>query len=288
MDKLIDKTLTEIMDRIEDTVFSEKYSRIDGFFQRLNPEIKIISFLILIIATIFSRGYAICMFFTVSLIFVKISKVPLKFYLLRVILFVPLFTAIVALPSIINIFQHYEGTPLLVIHDFHHRIDLLLLKPFSEITITLEGVIFFFTLLTRVTTAVSFGILLMMTTRWSEFMNSLLRLKLPKIFVLIIGMTYRYIFLLIHMLENMMLSRKSRTTGKKGTVKSWKLNASIIGALFIKSYDMSREIYLAMVSRGFNGTYHAMELNSEKNRFDYLFLILAVLISIFCLIMERI
>ena len=243
MSKFVDKTLAEMVNYIKDAVFSEEYARREGFLQGIDQKVKFISFLVLIVATIFAHSvYIILVFFSASLILASLSRIPLRFYIPRVLIFIPLFTGIVALPYIFNIFQPYEGTPLIVLHDFQRVIELPLLRPFSRIEITSEGVFWASTFLARVTTAVSYAILLMLTTRWSDLVNTLNRLRFPKMFVLILGMAYRYIFLLLDMIAKMLFSRKSRAVGKESSVSSWKLNAGIIGALFLKSYHMSENI----------------------------------------------
>ncbi len=287
-----DRTLAEIAQRIKDAVFSEQYATINGFLQGIDPKVKFISFMILIVTTISVHSiYTILILFAASMLLALLSRIPIKFYMLRVLVFVPLFTGVIALPYIFNIFQPYEGTPLVVLHDFHRVIDLPLLTPFSTIAITKEGVLWSSTFLARVTAAVSFAILLMLTTRWSDLLNALGALRFPRMFILILGMAYRYIFLLLDMVVKMLLSRKSRTVGSISSVRSWKLNADIIGALFLKSYDMSEDVYLAMLSRGFDGDFVQFHgdscLYSKKSGKRYLFL---ATITVFCalsLVMER-
>jgi len=287
MSKFADKSLTEIVNYIKDAVFSEEYARREGFLQGIDQKVKFISFLVLIVATIFAHNvYIIMVFFSASLILASLSRIPLRFYIPRVLIFIPLFTGIVALPYIFNIFQPYEGTPLIVLHDFQRMIELPLLRPFSRIEITREGVFWASTFLARVTTAVSYAILLMLTTRWSDLVNTLSALRFPKMFVLILGMAYRYIFLLLDTISKMLFSRKSRAVGKESSVSSWKLNAGIIGALFLKSYDMSENIYLAMLSRGFNGDFSHFHADSDPIMKDYLFLTIVLVFCISSLVME--
>ncbi|RZN38544.1 MAG: cobalt ECF transporter T component CbiQ [Methanophagales archaeon ANME-1-THS] len=287
MSKFADKTLVEIVNYIKDAVFSERYATFEGFLQRIDPKVKFVSFMILIVATIFAHSvYIILLFFSASLILAALSRIPLRFYIPRVLIFIPIFTGIVALPYIFNIFQPYEGTPLIVIHDFQRVIELPLLRPFSRIEITREGVFWASTFLARVTTAVSYAILLMLTTRWSDILNTLSALRFPKIFVLILGMAYRYIFLLLDTIVKMLFSRKSRAVGKESSVSSWRLNAGIIGALFLKSYDMSGNIYLAMLSRGFNGDFSHLHADSDPVMKDYLFLTMVIVFCISSLVVE--
>jgi len=59
----------------------------------------------------------------------------------------------------------------------------------------------------------SFGILLVLTTRWTSILAALRWFRVPSVFVTILGMTYRYIFLLLHTANSMFLARRSRSLG---------------------------------------------------------------------------
>ena len=56
--------------------------------------------------------------------------------------------------------------------------------------------------------------LLVLTTPWNTLLKALSVLRVPDGFILILGMTYRYIYLLLTTLDDMLLSRKSRVVGR--------------------------------------------------------------------------
>jgi energy-coupling factor transporter transmembrane protein EcfT len=85
-------------------------------------------------------------------------------------------------------------------------------------------------------------------------LSALTVLRVPDVFILILGMTYRYIYLLLHTANDMFLSRKSRIVGRLGTAENQRMLAAIGGALLGKSIGLSNEVYLAMQSRGFRGS----------------------------------
>lgn len=63
---------------------------------------------------------------------------------------------------------------------------------------------------------------------------------------------YRYFFLLTDESEKMVRSVKIRS-GKEPKLRIIKIYASILGILFIKSYERSDRVYKAMVMRGYTG-----------------------------------
>jgi cobalt/nickel transport system permease protein len=103
----------------------------------------------------------------------------------------------------------------------------------------------------RVATCVSFAVLITITTRHAELLRALRSLGVPVIFVSVLDMTYRYIFLFVKIFEDMHLGLKARLVRRmKGTdARGWV--ASRIGHLFRRSVRMSEEVYLAMVARGY-------------------------------------
>jgi cobalt/nickel transport system permease protein len=66
----------------------------------------------------------------------------------------------------------------------------------------------------------------------------------------VIALMYRYIFVLIDEAERMQRARVSRTFVKQKTL-FWKNQGSIIGQLFVRSYERGERIYSAMRARGF-------------------------------------
>jgi cobalt/nickel transport system permease protein len=75
----------------------------------------------------------------------------------------------------------------------------------------------------------------------------------PHLLVFLMAMTYRYIYVLLQSANSLFLARQSRKVGPEAwrTAKEW--IGAIAGVLLGKSYSLSSEIYLAMVSRGFRG-----------------------------------
>jgi energy-coupling factor transporter transmembrane protein EcfT len=105
-------------------------------------------------------------------------------------------------------------------------------------------------------------------------------LRVPDIFILILGMTYRYIYLLLHIANDMFLSRKSRVVGRLSTGENQKMLAAVSATLLDKSLNMSSEVYLAMQSRGFRGnvvTLKPFQMQSKDWLWASVFIVTAAL-----------
>ncbi|MFB3904570.1 MAG: cobalt ECF transporter T component CbiQ [Acidobacteriota bacterium] len=121
------------------------------------------------------------------------------------------------------------------------------------LTITRPGLITGLFLLLRVSTSVSLTLLLILTTPWNTVLTALRILRVPDVFILTPGMTYRYIYLLLHIANDMFLSRKSRVVGRLSGTEQRHIMAAAATTLLSRSLNMSSEVHLAMKSRGFDG-----------------------------------
>jgi len=123
----------------------------------------------------------------------------------------------------------------------------------GEITITEQGLRGAAIFILRVATSVSLSVLLILTTEWARLLRALSALRFPRVGILILGMTYRYIFLFIKVAEEMFLARRSRIVGRTSTREQQRWVSARLGFMLNKSYNLSNEVYLAMLSRGWNG-----------------------------------
>jgi cobalt/nickel transport system permease protein len=245
-----ERTLNGITDALEQTLFAEEIAHRPGLLQSLDPRCKLIGGFVLLVAISASHNLiVIFILYTLTLPIAYLSSIPLDFYFKRVWVFMPFFTGIVALPALFSPFT--PGTPLITLIDQA--------SPHIYLAITQPGVITAAFLLLRVGASVSIAVLLVLTTRWTVLLKALRVLRVPQVFVLVLGMTFRYIFLLLHTVNNMFLARQSRLAGRAVHEDDRKWLAAAMGVLVSKSYALSEEVYLAMQSRGFSGEARVME-----------------------------
>ncbi len=95
--------------------------------------------------------------------------------------------------------------------------------------------------------------LLLMTTGIEKLAYALQILKVPRLFILQILLTYRYILVLSEELSRMLRSYFLRAPSKKGLHHAvW---GPFAGQLLLRTYDRASRVYQAMVLRGFAGTF---------------------------------
>ena len=264
----VGKTIDGIFGFLEESFISESFSKRRGLLQSLDPRAKLVSILAVIFATSLISDLKVLIFiYVLTLLFSHLSKIEVGFFIKRVWLFIPVFAGIIALPMIFNVFL--PGDPLYQLAYLGPGARLGPLSLPESIFITKQGTTAAVIFTMRVATCVSAVVLLFLTTPQQVLFKSLRTVGVPKLYVLTLQMTYRYIFLFMELIREMYVAKKARTIKAGGLIDEQKWVGGRIGYTLIRSLSMSEKVHMAMMSRGFNGEVHIMQEFKMKNR-DYL------------------
>lgn len=251
----IEKNLARFAELLEESVFAEETAQKGGWLQKMDARIKCAGLLLLLLASSTSRSAAVIVFvYLISLVLAYGSHVFSASFLRRAWLFMPLYTALMAAPALFLT----SGDPILTL-------------PVTGWTITRQGAHSLLFLVLRVAASVSLMLLLVLTTSWPRLLKALRSLGCPRILVLLLIMTHRYIYVLLHTANALFLARKSRRVGPETWQNTRQWTGVLLGSLLQKSYHLSQEVYLAMLSRGFRGEPVLME-EFHMRRTDYAWL----------------
>ena len=191
----IERTFASLIAASEYAASAERMALAGGVLQKVDPRIKVAGLFGLVAVVAASRALvAIGSLFGVGLILVLLSRIRLRRIAAWVWMPVLLFTGTIALPAIFIT----PGQPLVA---------------FRDIVITRQGLRSAAFLVSRAETAATLSALLVFTTPWPWVLKSLRTFKCPIVLVAILGMTYRYIFVILQTAFEMFESRKSRTVG---------------------------------------------------------------------------
>ena len=110
-------------------------------------------------------------------------------------------------------------------------------------------------IVSRVAVSISLVVLLTLTTPWARLLAALRALFVPKIFILIIGMAYRYLFLLLNSVTDMYTARKARAIGNRmaDVQRGPAVRVRHGGSVVRQGPRPREEVHMAMVSRGYSG-----------------------------------
>lgn len=239
----VEKTLTSGGDLLKQVMFAEDVAAMRGLLQRIDPRVKIVSLLGLVVVAAFLHSMvALAVMYAATLGLAAASGLPIGFFLKRVWLFVPIFTGIVVLPATLSVVTPGPVIVTLWVWNGYPQ-------GFTAAGLTAAGLI-----VSRVAVSISLVVLLTLTTPWSRLLAALRGIGVPKIFVMIIGMTYRYIFHLLDAVTGMYEARKARSAGKPRHDRSARASvAATAGALIGKATVLSEEVHQAMTARGYTG-----------------------------------
>ncbi|HVM31132.1 MAG TPA: cobalt ECF transporter T component CbiQ [Candidatus Limnocylindrales bacterium] len=150
-------------------------------------------------------------------------------------------------------------------------------------TISGEGLRMLATILLKSWLSVQVAVLLAFTTPFHELIDALRELRVPRIFVAVIGFMYRYLGVLGEEAGRMSRARAARSAAAPdgrpdGGSVLWRarVTGSMVGSLFIRSYERSERIIAAMQSRGFESELRHMAL-TRPPRMEVVALLLLVI-----------
>lgn len=131
---------------------------------------------------------------------------------------------------------------------------LLLLEPFVLGVALLallrpDGLALFLSMLAKSTLCLACMILLTATTRFSDLLAVLWRIRVPALLVTTLALMHRYLFVLVEEMERMRRARRSRTF-VAGRASAWRGSAQVAGQLFVRTTERAERVYLAMCARG--------------------------------------
>jgi cobalt/nickel transport system permease protein len=213
-----------------------------GLLQKLDPRIKIVGLLVLIVTALYVHSLLVLLgIFAGAGVLALASGVSVQRLLKGAWIGVLAFTGVLMAPSI-----------FIVPGEIVARLPLL------DWPITLQGLRSAAFVIARAEISATLGLLLILTTPWPHVLKALRTLGMPIVVVAILGMTYRYIFVLLQTAAQMFEARRSRTVGPRSTKSTRRAIVDTAGVLLGKSLQLATDVHMAMVARGYRGEVHLL------------------------------
>ncbi len=114
----------------------------------------------------------------------------------------------------------------------------------------------FLAMLMRIVSSTLVLLVMVLTTASADLSNALRRLGLPKTFISMIAMTYRYLFLYGDEARRMTRARESRGVGHGRSLLNrhvLQTISSTAGLILVKAYGRASRTHRAMLARGYSG-----------------------------------
>jgi cobalt/nickel transport system permease protein len=204
--------------------------------------------------------------FAITLIYAKLSHISSIQLIQRAWLIIPVFVLICSIPALFNTL--IPGKALLTIISANSKSQW-----FSHgLYVSDNGFHAVMMMFIRSGCSLSLVYLLLTTTSWNDLTKGLSLLKVPSGFILILSMTYRYIFLLANCALQMNEARFLRTVGRLNHHENRRFIGHSMALLFIKSNYLATEIFAAMRARGFSHKIVSLKI-LKLGKIDYIFMI---------------
>jgi cobalt/nickel transport system permease protein len=233
----VERSLDGMLHAMERASAADRSAESAGWLQRLDPRVKLAGFCALIVAVALSHRIDVLLALAAAgLALVVASRLPFKAVVSGVSFATLAFSAVLALPAVVLT----PGQPVARV-------------PGPGWAITAQGLTTAGYLVLRTAATTTFAFLLVFSTRWSHVLKALRAFRVPVVVVVVLGMTYRYILLLLDTAHDMFVARRSRSVGPLAGADRRRLLTQSAGVLLSKSLHVSGEVFLAMQARGFRG-----------------------------------
>ena len=223
----------------------------DDFFQNIDARIKVL-FLLFYVVIVSLKKDILPEIFIATFVFIltMIARLNILRLYERVLFFSFIFGFLVALPSAFNVIT--RGEIIFPVLHLSKSYSFWIYQIPEEIGLTRVGVYGVMMLTSRVMNSLALSFFVLYTTPFPEIIKALKVLKVPDGFLMIITLSYKYMFIFAKTVEDMHLAKKSRLVGQASNAEARRWIAGRIAFIFKKTRLRCEEIFKAMFSRGFS------------------------------------
>ena len=253
-----------------------------GYFQRISPQAKLIVLLVNIVLLGLIQEISLQVVFAILLVcFYLISGIHLGWIYKRIGLLALFFGFLISIPAALNIVN--PGTVIIPVLKMDHASHWWIYS-IPEVTgFTKEGLLMVARFTLKVANSVALVLLIMYTTPFYKIIKAFRVFKVPDLFLMVIMLTHKFIFILSKTATDTFMAMKSRWWDNKVPAGRKKLVGGRVGYIFRRSWKRYEEVYNAMVSRGFSGEMQ-LSYQSNINSRDYFFVTLGLVPAVFYLL----
>jgi cobalt ECF transporter T component CbiQ len=249
----VERSIDGLLHAMERASAADTQATAAGWLQRIDPRVKLAGFGALIAAVALARRLdVLAVLLAAGAVLSVTSRLPVSTVVSGVWLTTLGFAGALALPALVLT----PGRPVAEV-------------PLAGWTITAQGLRTAGYLVLRTAATTTFAFLLIFSTRWSHVLKALRAFRVPVVLVVVLGMTYRYILLLLDSAHDMFVARRSRSVGRLAGADRRRLLTQSAGVLLTKSLQLSGEVFLAMQARGYRGEVFVLD-DFTMRRADWL------------------
>ncbi|BBY43159.1 cobalt ECF transporter T component CbiQ [Mycolicibacterium celeriflavum] len=210
------------------------YRHDDSVVHRAPAEVKIVCLLVFVLAVVATPRemfWPFAVYAAIVVVVWRLARIPLRWILPRMLIETPFLVLAVLLPFA-------EGG---------ERVDV------AGLQLSVTGLWAAWGIVIKGTLGVAAALTVAATTSTTELPMALSRLGMPAVVTSVLVLMIRYVDLLTGEASRMRMARLSRGDSPRALHQAGAI-AKGIGALFLRSYERGERVYVAMLSRGFDGS----------------------------------
>ena len=248
-----------------------------GLLQMLDARVKVVVLIVYALIISLVRAIPTQLYFSALLLLLFLfSRVNIFTMYKKILVFSFFFGFLVFAPAALNVVTN--GNVIFPIFQFQIAHQFWVYHIPAEIGITREGISVVARMYLKVFNSLSLTLLILNTTAFTEIIKSLKVFRVPDMFLLIITLTYKFVFILAHTVEETYFALKLRWWRKLKKAEAGKIVAGRITHIFRRSWMRYEETWQAMVARGYTGEVNLCYLR-KITILDYLTLALFLLVG---------
>jgi len=237
----------------------------DGLLQRCDPRLKLLLLLgsvalVSVKQTLLAQALVGAFLLGVTLL----SRIPLREVQGRAFIMAALFGLLLPAPSALNLVA--PGEVILPLFQLDGATRLLWFQPPDTVGFTREGVLGVAILASRIMNSLSVTFLVLSATPVADMVRALKHFRVPETLVWVVLLTYRYLFLLVNLVEQMHRARAARLIKGTSSAETRIWAAHRMAFLFQRTQLRCEEMFRAMQSRGFSGSLRVEPLGAMAPR----------------------
>jgi cobalt/nickel transport system permease protein len=212
-----------------------------SFMQRLDPRWKLAAVLLASVAVALVRSVAPALVALAgALILVVLARLPLAWFARRLGTGMLLFALLLIwLPF--------------VIENGHEVLDV------GWLQISWTGLMRLIRLSASLCSMLSLLLVMLATSSLPNLFKAAAALRLPRLFVLLFLLAYRYAFLLMEEFDRLRTALRVRGFRNRVNIHSYRTIGQVAGTLLVRSHERSERVAQAMRARGFDGQFRSLD-----------------------------
>ncbi len=244
----LDTSLNHFAAFVKTTYVQWESAHKKGLLQQLDSRVKLL-FLLLFIVLISVKSTFLpeAAIGFVILVLAGLSRLNLVTFYSKIFLLGLVFGFLVVIPSSVNVVS--GGDVIAPLIHLSKPYQFWIYRIPETVGITGQGLEGALLITLRVINSLSLSFLIIHTTPFSEIIRALKTFRVPDLFLVIITLSHKYIYIFAKTLEDIHLARKSKVVEARASdTTSW--IAGRLAFLFRKTCSRCEEIFQAMLARG--------------------------------------